>query len=492
MLSNLIKRLNFLFFEKILFYLFLFSIPFQTRLMLYDFKYRFDEYQSIFLYGTDILLILVFLFWMVRKKRAILFDFKSIFLKNYNKFLLLFFIIAFLSIIFSYNRYLSLYQLLKLLEFILLFFYLGINLNLFKFDWILSTLVLSGFFQSLIAIAQFAFQRSLKLKFLGETFFDSSTSGIAKIHTAFGDLIRAYGTFPHSNVFASFIVLAIFCLFILMFRHFRFWPGFLLSIILFFLILSLALSFSRENILTFLVIYLLYFLFLIFFLRKERQLENLDLNLNLLNSKKTLTIFIISIIFIIFILVLLFNEYRARLDVSLQEQALDVRFFYNKASIAIIKDKPILGVGLGNYVTSLVDYQAFLRAAKKMTETFGGGVYIKEAGSKIAPWLFQPVHNIYLLIASEIGIIGLIVFLIFLILLLKEFLKFYRNSDFESKFKILNFGAILIIFLVVGLSDHYFWTLQQGRIMFWLVLGMLSGIINQRKIFAIKQDAENY
>jgi hypothetical protein len=33
--------------------------------------------------------------------------------------------------------------------------------------------------------------------------------------------------------------------------------------------------------------------------------------------------------------------------------------------------------------------------------------------------------------------------------------------------------AILISFLFIGLFDHYFWTLQQGRLMFWLVLGLI-------------------
>jgi hypothetical protein len=33
--------------------------------------------------------------------------------------------------------------------------------------------------------------------------------------------------------------------------------------------------------------------------------------------------------------------------------------------------------------------------------------------------------------------------------------------------------AMLVSFLFIGLFDHYFWTLQQGRLMFWLVLGLI-------------------
>jgi len=33
--------------------------------------------------------------------------------------------------------------------------------------------------------------------------------------------------------------------------------------------------------------------------------------------------------------------------------------------------------------------------------------------------------------------------------------------------------AIFAAFLFIGFFDHYFWTLQQGKLIFWLVLGML-------------------
>jgi len=42
--------------------------------------------------------------------------------------------------------------------------------------------------------------------------------------------------------------------------------------------------------------------------------------------------------------------------------------------------------------------------------------------------------------------------------------------------------AIFISFLFIGLFDHYFWTLQQGRLIFWLVLGFMllsSNIISK-------------
>ncbi len=41
--------------------------------------------------------------------------------------------------------------------------------------------------------------------------------------------------------------------------------------------------------------------------------------------------------------------------------------------------------------------------------------------------------------------------------------------------------AILIAFLFIGLFDHYFWTLQQGRLMFWLVLGLMLSVLDYKE-----------
>jgi len=81
----------------------------------------------------------------------------------------------------------------------------------------------------------------------------------------------------------------------------------------------------------------------------------------------------------------------------------------------------------------------------------------------LSNWIHQPVHNVYLLISSEVGLLGLIVFLIFLYQLLKRFKK--QNS-------VLFIIVICIIF--VSLFDHFFWTLQQGQLMFWLILGLMT------------------
>jgi len=94
-------------------------------------------------------------------------------------------------------------------------------------------------------------------------------------------------------------------------------------------------------------------------------------------------------------------------------------------------DSPFLGIGNGNFVSLLPKYQ-----------------------EKNIFWL-QPVHNIFLLILSEIGIFGVV-------LLCKMFGRIRKKN-----------WQILGIIIVTGMLDHYWVTLPQN---FWLaaiILGLM-------------------
>jgi O-antigen ligase len=105
----------------------------------------------------------------------------------------------------------------------------------------------------------------------------------------------------------------------------------------------------------------------------------------------------------------------------------------------IFSSSPLLGVGLGGFIPSLVGHLpgSFLRPAK-----------------------IQPVHNLPLLIFLETGLSGLIL----LSLLIK------RNLKKILKPEVLAFLAIIII---TGAFDHYWWTLPQNKlilILAWTIL----------------------
>ena len=82
-------------------------------------------------------------------------------------------------------------------------------------------------------------------------------------------------------------------------------------------------------------------------------------------------------------------------------------------------------------------------------------------------WFYQPIHNFYLLLAAEVGLPALLAMLFFL-----------GNLVFSgaAKHPGLSFNlALLLFFLFLGLFDHFFWTTQQGQLIYWLTLGYVGG-----------------
>lgn len=108
------------------------------------------------------------------------------------------------------------------------------------------------------------------------------------------------------------------------------------------------------------------------------------------------------------------------------------------AAFAMIRDYPVVGVGLNNFIVNLPFYQ----------KTESTVLHL------------QPVHNIYLLLAAETGLAGLAIFLWFIWRTIKHLWK-------SKQFSIALFAA-----LILGLFDHYFLTLQQGQLLFSLILGL--------------------
>jgi O-antigen ligase len=80
-------------------------------------------------------------------------------------------------------------------------------------------------------------------------------------------------------------------------------------------------------------------------------------------------------------------------------------------------------------------------------------------------WERQPVHNLYLLIASEIGVIGALAFCIFLFALIARLIK---NKSIEAGLAL----ALLVGLLFFGLFDHFLWDIQAGKLMLWLVIAL--------------------
>lgn len=117
------------------------------------------------------------------------------------------------------------------------------------------------------------------------------------------------------------------------------------------------------------------------------------------------------------------------------------RGVFNSFAWQTINEHP-QGVGIGNYIPYL------------------------ESVKNLEPWQYQPPHNIYLMIGAEGGVITLIIFL--------TFIYFIFSCTWNAYNKVwLYLATTTGIMLLMGLGDHYFATIQQGRLIFFTQLGLL-------------------
>lgn len=462
------------FLEESIFYILVFAIPFQTRKIFYFLGESFNEWMSVSLYWTDILIFALLIFWMIRiviasavppiggtsvaisRERSDLRHRSGLLRRSFHSLLamtkgqqcLYYFLLAFLgwagvSVFFSTNTYLIFYNWVKLIEVVFIFIYVrdfiksrGLR-GLANILWVF---VLSAFFQASVAIMQFINQGSLGLQVFHESPMGILKDGVAKLNFANFQLIRSYGTFPHPNVLGAFLGLAIFFSYWLWLRDDV--SKFLKYILLFIISVIFAglfFTFSRSAIIMTVVLSTV-FLGVLYFSGRDFY------------KKKKIRELMLIIFLFIAVLILLFQPFfTERFNINLGEQAVNLRAFYTKVALEFIGQSPFFGVGIGNFVSELI-----------------------ASDSKLETWAYQPAHNLYLLIASEIGIVGLILFVGFIGLSTCRLFNSLHRSSFAHTILVAIVLCSMFYVLGLGLFDHYFWTLQQGRLIMWLVFSMAA------------------
>ncbi|MDI6778350.1 MAG: O-antigen ligase family protein [Patescibacteria group bacterium] len=403
-----------------------------------------------------------------------------------------------LSILWSSYQPIAIYRFATLIELVL--FALVAIKSLKSPRWLeigIFTLIANGLFQSILGIVQFVFNKSIGLRILGESILSPNLPGVAKIIITGGKHIRAYGTFPHPNILAGFLIIPIFliiaellkrstcaekineprsatsqhyqqnCTFAKTLEHIFHRPsnqpvevrdkkvprGTIVDaiptwlVIIFFLLLltGLLLTFSRSAFLGMAVGSLV----LLFYCRE-------------IIPKQPRRFFFPSIILIVLIFssLLFFNR---NLISLLSTQSLAERNLYQNISRETISAYPATGIGIGQFV--LNEYQRHL---------------------KLAGWQYQPVHNIYLLAFSELGIVGLALFLLLVLTILTNYCIKCNQADRNKSvlrsdlLTYLTFCCIIISFLFVSLFDHYFWDIKLGLIIFTLPIIFLKTVSNEK------------
>ncbi len=419
------------------------------------------DYLSPTIYVTDILIGLLFITWLMHVLR------QSSFSPNNGKKLILpglLTVLLLINVLIADRIGLSLYYLVKLFEFSFLAFYIANHIqSRFHLTTMALLFAIGSFFQSFLAILQYFQQGSLNgwLYYVGERMFSGSTPGIANADINGELILRPYGTFPHPNVLAGYLLISIIIVaFFLIPRAKGFIKYFgVVAVIL----SSIAILLSLSRVVIGLgIILLVGWVCYKAFKRSisERRNEDRALHKQKLSfftrngSKKKLGIGLLiagALDMLLFIGGLAFLQTIGTrfLQTSFFEEAFTQRSELIDSALIMIRTNPLAGVGLGHFIPSLSPLQ----------EPLSLGLYL------------QPVHNIYLLVAAETGFIGLGIFLVFLILTYRNLIKNISLSPLlRSEFVIIT--LLLTIILIIGLFDHYFLTLQQGQLLFAVILGL--------------------
>ena len=446
--------------EQYLFYFLLFAIPFQIRKVLYYPDWIFSEWQAVSVYGTDILIIALFIFWFwkTRFKTRLKTCFPYLTFKTHDYFLLAFVVIAAISIKNSSAVYLSLFSFIKLIEFVLFYFYIK-TYAVYRFDFLKSLLALiaGGVFQAIIAISQFLKQSSLGLWFLGESLIGPDMRGVAVFYNFVGEkVMRSYGTTPHPNILAAYLFIAIFAFYLVHlyygFHHKK--PSYFSrldsSLVFLYIITLFAFLFTFSRVIIFLWVFS-FSIRAILVLTKERFREKF-FKISV-NKIKLTQILLASLLVVITFSILYWPEATSRFAISSSDEAVQLRIYY--AGESLKSGFNLFGIGIGNFVN-----------------------WLKDVDPGLARRFYQPVHNIYLLIYTETGVLGASAFILFLIFLIKD----YISQTKLAKFYHISYLLVVLSFLFIGFFDHFLWTLQQGMLMFWLVLGGLNPASLQAKV----------
>jgi len=396
----------------------LFVLPWQTRLI-YQSAFignNFWEYGSLSLYGTEILLGLTVLLFLIEKLRG---NFQELFVKHLNKKRLTIILASFFGVLalylFSSQNQAVTWQYLNWFIYGICLIFILLESEI-KFRKLLLCVWSGGVIQAVIAIWQFFIQYIPANKWFGMALQDPHQLGVAVIEFGQERWLRAYGAFGWPNSLGIYLATV-----------------FVMGLIL-------VGSLENKKIKTVILVGQIIVLAGLFFTFARGAWLATMVGVVVVGLKKYKEnnfwqqIGIYSLTFLMLLVIfkpLVFSRinFQNRLEkMSLSQRANQLDEFQQ-----VLATNYLLGAGPGSYTTALYNLHP---------KYFVGDL--------------KPVHNIFLLFVAEWGIVGLVFLIIFL-----SYSKKIINWSF----------APLSTLLVAGFFDHWNLTTFTGLIFLCLVVG---------------------
>ncbi|MDP2586391.1 MAG: O-antigen ligase family protein [Candidatus Komeilibacteria bacterium] len=430
--------------------LFVFLLPWQTRWIYHDEFVRGSvwEYGRLSLYGTEILLAVLIILVLVGNWRR---HCEACLAGRSNPVVLTtlaIIVYSALSILWATDKTLAAQGLLRIVEGAVLFWLIidQIRSNAWLKDKFKLSLIGAGLVQGGLAIYQFFTQSTFAFKWLGLSLIDVREPGTSAIEFLDERWLRAYGALPHPNILGGFLAI---CLLVAIIGLWNlkerlkqsseitkqdYWLNLFHWMAIVIMFIGLLFSFSRSGALA-LIIGFIYLTIIAF---RKKLKSALVVNL------KTAVVFLAIVG--LFLVGFPYQLLTTRLDpqARLEKWSLEQRLSAQQQAQTIFKEQPLLGVGLGNYTKVMKD---------KITDAPG--------------WYYQPVHSWYWLVLTELGVI---VFLLFAFLIV----NLWRKTDSISR-------SLIIALLILGLFDHYLFSLYFGIIFWWLIMSLAPKDLTQNR-----------
>lgn len=412
--------------------LFVLLIPWQTRWLFYDWPLSVElwEYGRLSVYASTIVLFVAAIFFGWSHKKELYF--------SRSKFFYVLFIYSVLISFRSPAPAVSFYYLFLIYSAVLFAYLIRFipKVNVFK------VFLLSGSIQGLLAIYQLIVQKVDGSKWLGISEHLPATLGTSVVEFADERMLRAYGSLPHPNVLGGFMLVVIFFGLYLWIDAYKntgvgFWqrlfkksyPGNLVFVIAALVISTYGIlaSFSRGAILALLL-----------------SLFSLIL-INIFN-RDWLTVTVVTKYLVVFFVVFLsFNTWfpgawttRLNMDSRLEQKSVSERVD-NFDQLGWDNYKNVFfGQGLG--MNTLVAFQK---------------------NSDRPVYDVQPIHDIFILMFAELGLIGAF----FIINVVRKIIKSADKIDIMST-------SLIMGLIIIGFFDHYLWTSWTG----WILMAL--GLVN--------------
>ena len=373
-----------------------------------------------------------------------------------HRFLSLFLVTAFVSILTSSTpTYLIHYfRFFHLLIPCLLFYFLSEGKILKDRKALLTqvakAVVIMAAFESLVCVGQYFSQHSIGLKYLGEPPLTSRHVAAPSISVSDGSLtvvdhwlgvsggpkaiVRAVGTLYHPNICGGFLVFSLLFSYILFLRIVRKkW----ISLAIFLQVVALFLTFSRAALYAWVMATALWF----FFLK--------------LKEKKLVFLILASVAFCLILFYPQLSDRGGIFSYNETTRGSDMtRLEYQRIATAIILDHPLLGIGFDHYLMDGYDY-------------------VQKVGYE-KDFFFNFVHNIFLFIGAENGLLGLALFLAFMGTVIKQGWSIRKEVEGATLM------ALFLCFIFLGMCDIYLFMSQIGRWMFFLTAGGIVSLIPRK------------